>query len=148
MKKTLFTIACLSGLLFTGVISASAEVSQKTLQSFRSVFTGAVQVKWTEYADHYNVSFLQNDILIKAEYDREGNMLNSIRYYKEQRLPLNILYKVKKAYPSEKIQSITEESNAESTTYHIQLKGEKSWTILRSDESGNLEVSDKFDRAD
>ena len=148
MKKNLLTLACISGLLFATAFSASAEVNQKTLQSFHAVFGGARQIKWTEYADHDDVSFSQNEVLIKARYDKQGNMISSIRYYKEQRLPLNILCKVKKEYPADKINSVTEETTQTGTTYYIQLKGEKMWTIVKSDESGNFEIHDKFDRAD
>src|ERR1700733_12574771 len=108
MKKKFVTIACLAGLLSVSVISVHAEISQKALQSFRSVFAEATNVKWSEYPDHYFVSFSQNDMLIKVTYDKDGNLLNSTRYYKEQRLPLNILYRVKKSYPSKKIDMVTE----------------------------------------
>jgi hypothetical protein len=147
MKKNLFSIAYIAGLLSVSVFSAQAEISQKALQSFRSVFAEAKQVKWTEYPDHYFVSFSQNDMLIKASYDKDGNLLNSTRYYKEQRLPLNILYKIKNAYPSQTIDMVTEVSTTEGTVYFVQLKDNKNWTIIQSDESGNLEIKDKFNKA-
>jgi hypothetical protein len=147
MKKKFVTIACLAGLLSVSVISVHAEISQKALQSFRSVFAEATNVKWSEYPDHYFVSFSQNDMLIKVTYDKDGNLLNSTRYYKEQRLPLNILYRVKKSYPSKKIDMVTEVSNPEGTAYFIQLKDDKNWTTIKADESGNLEVTDKFRKA-
>ena len=106
MKKKLLTIACLAGILSVSIFSAKAEVSQKVLQSFHSVFTQATHVMWTENTDNYYVTFNQNDMSLKISYDKEGNLLNSVRYYKEQRLPLNIMYKVKKAYPSNKIDMV------------------------------------------
>ena len=93
------------------------------------------------------MSFSQNDVLVKASYDRDGNLLNSIRYYKEQRLPLNILCKVKKENPNRNIEIVTEVSNEEGVVYFIQLKDKKGWTILKSDASGNLELTDKFQDA-
>jgi hypothetical protein len=148
MKKKFLTIACLAGLLSVSVINAKAEVSQRVLQSFHAVFTQATHVMWTENADKYFVSFNQNDMLLKISYDKEGNLLSSVRYYKEQRLPLNIMYKVKKAYPSKKIDIVTEVSTTEGTVYFIQLKDDKNWTIVKSNESGDLEVTDKFSRID
>jgi hypothetical protein len=141
MKKKLFTLAFL---LTPTVYYAHAEISQKALQAFHTVFAGAKHVKWTEYNDHYFVSFYQNEILVKATYDKEGNMLNSMRYYGEQRLPLNILYQVEKSYPSKMIAEVTEVSNGEGTLYFIQLKDKKGWTIIKSDASGELEVTDRF----
>ena len=146
MKKNSFIVACLAGFLTLSVVSAKAEVSQKALQSFHSVFGEAKQVKWAEYKDYYFVSFSQNDIQVKATYDKDGNLLNSMRYYKEQRLPLNILYKVKKAYPSKTIELVTEVTDNGGTAYLIQLKDSKGWTIIKSDESGAIEVTDKFSK--
>jgi hypothetical protein len=146
MKKNLLMIACIAGVLSVSAMNAPAEVSQKTLQSFHTVFADAKNIKWTEYPDNYFVSFSQNDVLVKAFYDKEGNLLSSMRYYKEQHLPLNVLYKAKKNYPAKTIDIVTEVSNADGTVYYIQLKDSKGWTILKADQSGNMEVTDKFNK--
>ena len=148
MKKKLLMITLLAGIFSASVLNASAEISQKALQSFHAVFGDAKNVKWTELNDRYLVSFMQNDVLVKASYDKDGNLLSSMRYYKEQHLPLNILYKVKKDYPAKTIDIVTEISNADGIVYFIQLKDNKGWTILKSDQSANMEVSDKFNKAE
>ncbi|HVM87223.1 MAG TPA: hypothetical protein VMT76_03480 [Puia sp.] len=147
MKKTLITAACFAGLLSLTAFSAKADINKKVLQAFNSVFAKATNVRWTEYKDHYFVSFNHNDVLVKANYDMNGNMINSIRYYKEQRLPLNVLCKIKKTYPSKTIDNVTEVNEDSKTNYFIQLKDDKSWTIIRSDENGELSVVDKFNKA-
>lgn len=144
MKKNLLAIALIAGIISLSSFTVKAEINQKVLQSFHAVFAEAKHVKWTEYPDSYYVTFTQNDILIKANYDKEGNLLSSLRYYKEQRLPLNILYKVKKEYPSKTIDMVTEVSNPDGTVYFIQLKNDKGWTTVKSDESGDMEVVDQI----
>jgi len=146
MKKNLITAACIAGFLSLTAFSAKADINQKVLTSFHSVFSKASNVKWTEYQDHYYVSFKQNDILIKANYDMAGNIMSSIRYYKEQHLPLNILCKIKKLYSSKAVDMITEVNNENGTAYFIQLKDDKGWTIVKSDEAGSFEVTDKFSK--
>jgi len=146
MKKNLITAACIAGFLSLTAFSAKADINQKVLTSFHSVFSKASNVKWTEYQDHYYVSFNQNDILIKANYDMAGNIMSSIRYYKEQHLPLNILCKIKKLYPSKSVDMVTEVSNQDGTAYFIQLKDNKGWTIVKSDEAASFEVTDKFSK--
>src|ERR1035438_1412549 len=131
MKKNFLTAAFIAGFLSLSVFSAKADVTQKVLQSFHSVFSQASNIKWVEYPDHYYVSFAQNDILIRASYDMSGNMMSSIRYYKEQHLPLNILCAVKKAYASKMIDIVTEVSNQDGIVYFIQLNDDKGWTILK-----------------
>lgn len=145
MKKKLLMFTLLAGIFSASVLNASAEISKKALQSFHSVFGDAKHVKWTEYADRYIVTFTQDDILIKASYDKDGNLLSSTRYYKEQHLPLNILYKVKKDYPDKKIDIVTEVSNSDGTVYFMNLKDSKGWMIVKSNQSAEIEVTDKFE---
>jgi hypothetical protein len=147
MKKNFVSAACLAAFLSLTVFSAKADVSQKVLQSFHSVFSKASNIKWVEYPDHYYVSFNQNDVMIRASYDMAGNLLNSMRYYKEQHLPLNILCEVKKKYASKTIDIVTEVSNQDGIVYLIQLKDDKGWTIVKSDQAANFEVVDKFNKS-
>ena len=144
MKKQLLLIACLSGILSIGFFSAKAEISQKALQAFHLVFANAKHVKWSEYPDHYFVSFSQNDVLVKASYDRDGNLLSTLRYYNEQRLPLNILYQLKNRFPEKTINIVTEVSDTEGTVYFIQLKDEKGWMTVKADQNAEMEITDKF----
>ena len=147
MKKTLITAFCFAGFLSLSAFSAKADVNQKVLQSFHSVFAKATNVKWMEYPDHYFVSFNQSDVIVKVSYDMSGNIMSSIRYYKEQRLPLNILCKIKKVYPNKTIDIVTEVNDENGTAYFIQLKDDKGWTIVKSDEAATFEVADKFKKA-
>jgi len=144
MKKNLLAIALIAGVVSLSSFTVKAEINQKVLQSFHAVFAEAKHVKWTEYPDSYYVSFTQNDVLVKANYDKDGNLLNSIRYYKEQRLPLNILYKVKKEYSGRTIDIVTEVSNNDGTAYFVQMKNDKGFIIVKSDESGNTEIVDRI----
>jgi hypothetical protein len=124
-----------------------APVNEKVLKSFHAVFNNASNVQWSQENDHFNVSFTQNDIMVRAEYDRYGNMLSSIRYYDAQHLPLNILCKVKMQYPAKSIDVVTEISTTDGMAYLIQLQDDKGWTILRSDVEGTLSVQDEFEKA-
>jgi len=147
MKKHFVTTACIAGLLSLSALSAKADVSEKVLKSFHSVFSKASNIQWTEHPDHYYVSFDLYDVMIRASYDMEGNMLSSIRYYKEQHLPLNILFAIKKSYPSKTIHIVTEVSTQDGIAYFIQLKDNKSWAIIKSDASATFEVVEKFKNA-
>ena len=84
--------------------------------------------------------------MVRAEYDKNGNLLSSLRYYQEDHLPLNIFYKVKKEYPDKSIDVVTEVSIPEGMAYLIQLQDEKGWTIVRADVDGELSVKDSFDK--
>jgi len=51
-----------------------------------------------EQPDSYMVTFKQNDILTKVNYDKDGNFVSSIRYYSEKNLPVTIICRVEKEY--------------------------------------------------
>ncbi|HLX92883.1 MAG TPA: hypothetical protein VKR32_14455 [Puia sp.] len=152
MKKSILSIASICGILLLSSFSlkalpnGDAFVNDKVLKSFSTVFSNAANVQWSQIGDRYYVSFSQNDMRVRAEYDKKGEMLSSLRYYDAQHLPLNILCNVKKAYPDKSIEVVTEVSIPEGMAYVIQLQDSKGWTILRSDVNGNLNVQDEFNK--
>jgi len=151
-KLLIFASCCGILLLSSFMVSGSpgnddAPVNEKVLKSFHSVFNNASHVQWSETNDRFNVSFTQNDVMVRAEYDKYGNMINSIRYYDAQHLPLNILCKVKAQYATKSIDVVTEVSTVDGMAYLIQLQDEKGWTIVRSDIDGTLSLQDEFEKA-
>ncbi|HSZ86515.1 MAG TPA: hypothetical protein VK787_10815 [Puia sp.] len=153
MKKSFLTIASICGIFLLSSFYVSAApaddnsgVNEKVLKSFNTVFSNATNVQWSQFGDHFFVSFAQNNITVRAEYDKKGELLSSLRYYDAQHLPLNILCKVKKEYPNKNIDVVTEVSIPEGMAYLIQLQDDKGWTILRSDVNGELSVKDEFQK--
>jgi hypothetical protein len=153
MKKSILSVASICGILLLSSFSlkalpnGDASVNEKVLKSFNTVFSDASNVQWSQLGDYYYVSFSQNDMRVRAEYDKNGEMLSSLRYYDAQHLPLNILCNVKKEYPNKSIEVVTEVSIPAGTAYVIQLQDSKGWTIVRSDVNGNLDVQDEFNKS-
>jgi len=48
--------------------------------------------------DIYEASFKQSEIISRAIYDKDGNLLRTSRYYSQENLPINILTKIQKRY--------------------------------------------------
>ena len=145
MKKLLFSCATLVSLL--SFANPPADINAKVLKAFNETFAYAQDVVWNEGQDHYDVKFKQNDILTRIRYDAEGNLLESIRYYHEQQLPLNVLAKVKKRYADKKVFGVTEIANESEILYHIVLEDEKNWLVVQADGTGNMVVKEKFKKA-
>jgi len=141
MKKILFAIAVV---LSMSSYATDAPVNEKVLTAFNAVFGYVKHVDWTERANEYEAYFKEASVVTRVRYDKEGNIVMSIRSYGEAQLPLLIQSKIKKAYPAMKVFGVTEISYNEETQYEISLEGEKSWVILKSDASGYLQVSKKF----
>ena len=147
MKKMI--LLATSALLFLSVSFANVDpdredVNEKVLKVFESTFPVVTDVKWKEYTDYYSASFRQNGIQTEVRYDREGNFISSLRYYKEERLPLSILTQLKKRFASKSIFGVTELTVGSDVAYFVTLEDEKTWLVVKADQSGNIQVQDKF----
>ena len=93
MKKLLafgVSLVMLTTTTFANVDPTVENVNEKVLRAFQETFPIVNEVKWKEYANYYTVSFKQHDIQSEVRYDKEGNFLSSLRYYKEDMLPLSV----------------------------------------------------------
>lgn len=137
----------LTAIICTLLIGASVyafDPNEKVLRSFNETFANAEDVKWHEYQNYYTVSFLSNGIRSKVNYDKEGNMLGSIRYYQPNLLPLNVLNRIKKSHPKKSLYGVTEVTGIEGVTYYVKLEDAKHWWTLKVDDEGNSEVYEKY----
>ena len=147
MKKTIF--AFLAFISFSAIAAGPRpEINQRVLSSFTQTFSYAEDVVWQEDNHLYQANFWQGGINIRARYDDQGNLLETIRYYFEKQLPPVVLAKVKKKYTGKSIFGITEISSDENTTYYITLQDEKNWYTVKSDIYGNLQRFDNFKKAE
>jgi hypothetical protein len=147
MKKILLALF-LSGWVVSHAAAPHPEINQKILKSFTETFSYAEDVVWQETNDQFQVNFWQGGINIRARYDDQGNLLETIRYYFEKQLPPTILSKLKKKYSGKSIFGITEISSDESINYFVTLQDEKNWYTIKADAYGNLQETDKFKKAD
>jgi len=123
------------------------DVNEKVLKVFESTFPSVTDLKWKEYQEYYSASFRQNGTLTEVRYDKEGNFLSSLRYYKEEMLPLSVLTQVKKAYSKKSVFGVTELTVGTTVTYFIKLEDDKNWLTVKADQVGNMSVVEKFRKA-
>ena len=145
MKKLLFAAATFISL--SSFANPPADIDAKVIKAFNETFAYARDVVWNEMDGFYEVTFKQNDIQSRVQYDAEGNVLASIRYYSEQQLPLNVLAKVKKNYAGKKVFGVTEVANEEMVVYEIVLEDEKNWIIVQADAAGTMVQKKKYKKA-
>src|SRR6185503_17077494 len=131
MKKL---IICLCLFAAIGAVAAEPpEVNEKVLIAFKETFIKATDVVWHELQNSYEASFKQSEIVTRAIYDTEGNLLRTTRYYSEEHLPINIITNLKKKYEGKKVFGVTESSTEDEVSYHIVLEDEKNWYIVVAD---------------
>lgn len=150
MKKLLAFGVCivlLTTTTFANVDPVTDNVNEKVLRAFNETFPDVAEVKWQTYNTYYTVSFKQHSIQSEVRYDMEGNFLSSLRYYKEDMLPLSILHQMKKKYPKKSIFGVTELIVGTDVAYFIKLEDEKTWLTIKADQQGNLAVYEKLRKA-
>lgn len=152
-----FLVACCFLALTTGSFAATSTnptnstksiINDKLLQAFKHTFPDAQEVKWIEQADRYTVNFKQGDVLTKVEYDKDGNFLNSLRYYSVKNLPVNILCRLQKKYADKTVFGVTEMTSDASVEYYIKMEDAVNWTTVHSDSEGNMRVVEKYKKAE
>lgn len=140
MKKVFFILCT----VLLGAGAYAFDPNEKVLKSFKETFANAEEVKWQEYDNYYTVSFVTGSIRSKVNYDKEGNVLGSTRYYKPQQLPLNIFHRVKKDYPKKTMFGVTEITANNEVSYYIKLEDAKFWTTIKVDDAGESTLFEKY----
>lgn len=125
-----------------------SEVNDKVLHTFHQIFKNAEDVTWKSSEKLNEASFVQGAIRTKAIINNKGDLVQTIRYYKEENLPTNILYSVKKAYTEEEIWGVTEVSKDSGVHYFITLKNDKNWYNIYVDQNGDISLKSKFINGD
>jgi len=133
--------------LFVLTLTAFAGVNEKLLYSFTKAFPLAENVKWSEDAKGYFVSFTQFGIVSKVIYDPQGDFVYALRYYKEENLPVSILFAVRERFADKKISGVTEESTRDNITYHLRLEDTKSWYGIAVTASGSITLEEHFQKS-
>jgi hypothetical protein len=146
-RKTILVTCCLLTLSAGAFATDDFSISDKLLATFKQTFPDAVQVKWVEQADKYSVSFKQNDILTKIDYDKDGNFISSLRYYTEKNLPVSVLCRLQKRYAGKTVFGVTEVATDLNTEYYVKLQDENTWYTVKSDADGNMQLIEKYKKA-
>jgi acyl-CoA synthetase (AMP-forming)/AMP-acid ligase II len=145
MKK-LIIFTCLFAAL-SATASNPPEVSEKVLKAFSETFMKATEVVWHEVQNLYEASFKQSEVISRAIYDQDGNLLRTTRYYSQENLPINILTKLQKRFAGKSVYGVTELSTDDEVSYHITMQDEKNWYIIKADNWGSLELEKKYKKA-
>jgi hypothetical protein len=118
--------------------------NEKVLKAFNETFSTAIEVRWEEFPKYFAVSFVSGGIRTKVNYDKEGNMISSLRYYNPQLLPLYILNKVSQENSKKKLFGVTEVTVGGNIAYYIKLEDNTCWYTLKVDTDGNSQIVEKY----
>jgi hypothetical protein len=144
MKKIM-----LAATLLLGVITSSfaAEPNKKVLDAFQRTFT-VNKVSWLTMGELHEACFDQNSVRVRVLYDKEGNLLQSIRYYDGKTLPILLQEKIARQYQGKTIFGVTEVNSGDQTVYNIVLEDEREFLHVSSDNSGQMHMDKRFNKAE
>jgi len=143
MKQTIVTLAS-----FFLMITAFAETpNEKVLKLFNATFNSPQEVKWYDNQDHFGVSFVQDGVITRVKYDKQGNFISSVRYYGKQYLPVNIFCMVTKEFAGKEVYGVTEVANSYEVKYMITLQDDKNLVTAMVNGSGQITQVRKYKKA-
>jgi hypothetical protein len=122
MKKITLALGLMLILVVSSAFADSGEVNQRVLESFKSKFSTAQEIKWVDGKYYYRAAFSLNGQNLFAYYSPDGELISMTRYISSLNLPLNLLTDLKNDYDKYWISDLFELSNNEGTHYYITLE--------------------------
>ena len=148
MKYLILSAAVIFVLAFNAAATTAEPVNEKVLKTFSQIFKEADNVSWTNTGTHFEAYFVVDDVKTRALLDEKGTLVQTIRYYKEDGLPSNVLYNIKKAHQGKEIWGVTEVANKNGVNYRVVLKDDKNYTHINANSTGDIETVKKYKRGD
>ena len=132
-------------LFFISTVSINAApVPEKVLIAFSHLFPKASNIKWTESEVTFSVRFNTASYIADFEFDQEGRIIKSIRYYDEYQLSPFLIARLNKMFPSFHVVNVTETTENESISYTITLADKNNFYIIQSDATFYITVDRKL----
>ena len=150
MKKLIFLISAALLLSAHALFARPYEttVSEKMNSSFNESFFGATDVKWyTDDNKTFTAKFTMSHTKVTAFFGNDGTLLATSRYLKTEQLPLKVVNNLNKRYPDNSIYCVVEYTAGENTVYIVTLEGKTTWTTVKADRLGNMEVRSHLTKA-
>jgi hypothetical protein len=135
MKKLLFT-ALIAVSIISSSFAASSPVLDKKVDagisnSFRNQFRDANNVKWDQTSEFTRATFVTNNILTEAFFDRDGEFIGSSRAISLDQLPTAAKRTFAKKYAGYTVKEAIEFTGNEESAYFISAENETQAVILK-----------------
>ena len=137
MKKRILTLALLLTISISSIFANTVEgVSQKVINSFKSEFSDARNVRWESGKDFVKATFTLHEQIMFAYYSVDGDQIAVSRNIISSQLPLNLLSDLKKNYSGFWISDLFEMSTKGETAYYMTVENGDYQIVLKSSSNG------------
>ena len=125
-----------------------AAVNPKAKKALAKHFKNVAGAQWYETPNSFVAKFTSDGIDCRADFDKKGNWLYTIRTYDESKLPEDLRALVKSTYYDYSITLVQEiEKPARTFTYIVHIEGKKDLMNLRISD-GEMEVWQKLNKSE
>lgn len=145
MKKMMFLLALVAVCSF---VHAAPPVSEKVLKTFENVFPAAANTRWYESENYVEAYFDNAEVKCRVRFDLSGHILSTIRYYGEKMVSPFLRAKLAQKFPGKSIFGVTEVNSENELSYNFVLEDSKSWTHVKCDGMGQMEVTQKLQKGE
>jgi len=116
----------------SSVSTVAASPNERSVQIFNKMFGNATNVLWSTEGKGLPIAYFDlPGRKNRAGFDKKGNLVYTINYYKEEQLPKPVLLKVKETYYGKNIYCVTEVNYDGKTAYLIILEDKTSWLHIK-----------------
>lgn len=144
MKKSILTLTLLLTLGLSSLFANTKEgVSEKVINTFKTEFASARDVKWEAGKDFVKATFTMNDQVMFAYYTVDGEQIAVSRNLVSSQLPINLLADMKKNYSDFWITDLFEIAAKSETSYYVTIETADQTIVLKSNGANAWEVYKK-----
>jgi hypothetical protein len=144
MKKRilLLSIALISFTAFSFAADAPA-ISKNVISSFNKQFATAHDIKWENKANFVKAEFTQNEVVLTAYFNLNGELIAVTRFISPSQLPLELLTSLKKSNTSNWISDLFEIQTENGTAYYATLENADQIIVLKSEGNSGWQIFQK-----
>lgn len=132
MKLITITLAALLSLASIKSHANEVKVSPAVLQSFKTEFVNATEIKWSESNNIYKAEFYYAAQYVAAYFDENGEMIAVTKNISSHELPLSLQKSLKKFYTNYWITNLFELTDASGTNYYLTVENADTRITLKS----------------
>lgn len=152
MKRLIILLlitTCSVSIFATPITKTIPDPVAKIQKVFHRDFPDVTNESMRKVGDFFIISFKNEDqSLCRIYYDANGNTLQTIRNYKEDKLEPFIRAKIKAKYKDMNIFMVTDVAVENEHYYEIMLQNNKSLWIVHAKDDGTMFVEKKYKNAD
>jgi hypothetical protein len=98
----------------------------------------------TESEVSFSVRFNTQLYIADFEFDQEGRIIKSVRYYDDTQLSPFLIARLNKMFPDFHVTNVTETTNREAVSYTITLSDKNNFYIVQADGSFYITLDSKL----